>query len=44
MMVNWAASGDSGSRGDAEEEVRGLGIDLAMRSARAVGRDGANTV
>ncbi|THH16742.1 hypothetical protein EW146_g3946 [Bondarzewia mesenterica] len=43
MMIDWAASGDSGSRLDAEEVVRGLGIDLAMRSARATGRGDTGT-
>ncbi|KAI0067679.1 hypothetical protein BV25DRAFT_849048 [Artomyces pyxidatus] len=35
MVVDWAASGEEGSRSDAEEIVRGLGLDLTMRSAKA---------
>ncbi|TFY52395.1 hypothetical protein EVG20_g10570 [Dentipellis fragilis] len=39
MLVDWAESGNDGSRIDAEQVVRGLGIDLTRRSRRAVERE-----
>ncbi|KAA1468217.1 hypothetical protein DENSPDRAFT_833455 [Dentipellis sp. KUC8613] len=39
MLVDWAESGNDGSRIDAEQVVRGLGIDLTQRSRRAVERE-----